>query len=501
MPSGVVNVRERSLRGALLRFALAALGALALTAPCRAAHGPDDGPGPLPWRVGGRIGFTVDAAAFPDSSAGTVLEVYVRVPPATLVELQSDSLGASSLHLTTRLRGPLGAREVVREQDIAIGPGDTLRGFGKVSVVRFATRPGLNRLSVRLADMAPPARGLAATSHRGRRAEKVDGEFLVPKPEMDRQLSDIEFVWAEDSLGRSAAFRHGPRLLLPNPERLYGLYATDVRAAFSARGKAGDVRAWHWVARAVDTEHHVRAEQEGDGEPAAQLDAAVSLDAQTLPAGGYDLEVKAWQDGDKGALSRRAHFSIAWHEDSWVRSPRDIEDSVHFLLDADGEEAFAALHPGEQERYLDDFWKRRDPTPETARNEALETFLARVDYANRTYSHVGLGKGMFSDMGRVYIRYGQPSEVTHQVIPAGDDGLDRVVQELSATEQRPIGGLGSAGLGGDMRPYEVWIYEGEIPVPPDADPAVTPRVRRQRLVFLFVDQQGFGQYTLRYSTE
>jgi hypothetical protein len=38
-------------------------------------------------------------------------------------------------------------------------------------------------------------------------------------------------------------------------------------------------------------------------------------------------------------------------------------------------------------------------------------------------------------------------------------------------------------------------------LPPDADPNVGAPPRRRRLVFLFVDDQGLGRYTLRYSTE
>ena len=52
-----------------------------------------------------------------------------------------------------------------------------------------------------------------------------------------------------------------------------------------------------------------------------------------------------------------------------------------------------------------------------------------------------------------------------------------------------------------MRPFEVWIYQGDIPLPPDADPALGRTLARKRLVFLFVDQLGSGEYTLRYSTE
>ena len=74
-------------------------------------------------------------------------------------------------------------------------------------------------------------------------------------------------------------------------------------------------------------------------------------------------------------------------------------------------------------------------------------------------------------------------------------------QELVATEERPIGDVHQKGLSGDMRPFEVWIYEGDIPLPPDAEPSVSENRRYRKLVFLFVDEQGLGDYRLRYSTE
>ena len=175
---------------------------------------------------------------------------------------------------------------------------------------------------------------------------------------------------------------------------------------------------------------------------------------------------------------------------------------MHFLLSADDEEAFVMLHPGEQERYLDDYWRARDPTPETAENEALRTFQERVQFANRVYGRAGIGQGMFSDMGRVFIRYGPPGEVYKQVLPSGNESLRQIVQQLSLTEDRPVEGVTPRGIGADIRPWEVWVYEGDIPLPPDADPKVTAgHQHARRLVFLFVDEQGIGDYRLRYSTE
>jgi hypothetical protein len=66
-----------------------------------------------------------------------------------------------------------------------------------------------------------------------------------------------------------------------------------------------------------------------------------------------------------------------------------------------------------------------------------------------------------------------------------------------------VGDVQDKMIGADMRPFEVWIYEGDIPLPVDADPSTLkqPRMRNRRLVFLFVDEQWVGDYRLRYSTE
>ena len=74
----------RPLRGAR-RFAcaLGLLAPLSLVTPANAVERLE---GPPPWRIGGRTGFTCDVASFPDSS-GYHLEVYVRIPPATLEHL------------------------------------------------------------------------------------------------------------------------------------------------------------------------------------------------------------------------------------------------------------------------------------------------------------------------------------------------------------------------------------------------------------------------------
>ncbi len=498
----------RSLPGARRRFAATALLAALLIAALAGAAGarkavddPDrPGPGTLPWRVGGRMGFTVDAATIPDSS-GLGLEVYVRIPPATLAALVEDPSGLDRLRISATLKGGYGARQTATTQDFTIEPHDSTGGVGRVVLLRFPVRPGLHRLEVKVEDPLSRKRGLAYLGRKVSHSAEVGGEIEVPAPQAGRDLSDLEFAWADSVEAGNDVFRRGSRTVIPNPERLYGRYARDLRAWFVARGPGDPDRPWHWIARMLDARGRLLAERESTATAARFLQGHVQIGVGGLPAGGYDLELKAWQEGDAGALLRRSHFSVAWQPDSWLKNPRDIEDNVHFLLDSDAEEAFARLHPGEQEAYLDEFWRVRDPDPDTPANEARDTFLRRVEIANRTYANFGAGKGMFSDMGRVYIRYGEPGEVLHQVIPAGDNTLDQVLRDLSLSEDRDLGEVQRKGLGGDIRPYEVWIYDGEIPLPPDSDPTLDRNVRRKRLLFLFVDEHGHGNYTLRYSSE
>ncbi len=481
----------RSLTGA--RRLLVALVVLSLGAGASAAQRNE---GPPPWRAGGRMGFTLDTMAEPDS-AGWALDVLLRVPPVTLRGLARDAGGEAHLRATVRVRGNFGAKRAESTQEFVIAPDDTVFGQGKVLRLRFPAGPGPCRVWAKLEDTQSRKRGLVYSARNVAESATIEGDSEIPRPQAHRDMSDIAFLWP-DSGAAGRDFVRAGHLAVPNPERLYGLFAPRLRAGFTARSLGGDARPWRWVARVYADSQQIVAQVESTAVTGRWMRGECAFDLSTEPAGGYVLEVKAWQEGDAGALLRRGRFSLGWLPETWLRGAAELTDEAHFLLGGDTEEEdFQALQPGEQERFMLDFWRRRDPTPETATNEALEEFRRRIGYANDNYTRFGIDRGMFSDMGRTYIRYGEPAEVLRQVVPAGDDDLARVVAELNADEDRPVG-VGQKR--GDQRAWEIWVYEGTIPTPIEADPEATTRHRR-RLVFLFVDEQGIGNFTLRYSTE
>jgi GWxTD domain-containing protein len=484
------------------RFASRALFAGALLAVAALARA-ERIEGPAPWRVGGRAGFSLDACALPDS-AGWTLEVSLRVPPATISTLDRDRDGNASLRAVVRVKSR--SRGVLEStQEFGIAATDTALGQGKVLLVSFPGVSGPYEVRARLTDLLSHRVGLIHPGSDNHVATEITGSSSVPESQGGRDLGDLEFLWPVTAAAAPPAFVREGRVLVPNPDRLYGLMAGEMRARFVARGRRGDDgKPWRWEARVLDAAGTVIARSESSGVAGRQLDAEVGFDLSREPAGAYTLEIKASQEegADPGALLRRSRFSVGWQPDTWTRSAADIADEVHFLLSADEEEAFATTPPGEQERQLEAFWARRDPTPNTAENEALRTFRTRVAHANEAYGRVGTTKGMFTDMGRVYIRYGEPGEVLHQVIPTGNETLTQELQAILDKETRSPEDVRQHSLGGDQRAFEVWTYEGDISLPVDADPRDETRGRsRRRLVFLFVDEQGTGTYRLRYSTE
>jgi GWxTD domain-containing protein len=454
----------------------------------------------MPWRIGHEVGFTADAASFPDSS-GNILEVYFRIRPSLIADLCRAGRDPAPVRVIAKLRSVFGGKTQEREQIFQVNPADTTGTLGEVVVLSFPTKPGSHHLELRLETRR---RQLARMGMEKPEAAKISGDIEVPAPQAGREISDLQFVLGDADRQLSHVFGRSGHDLLPNPERLYGLYATDLRALFTARGASEEPRPWHWVARILGTGGQVYALQESSEVAARTIASEIRLDVSTLPAGPYDLEVKAWQEGDAGAVLRRSRFTVGWQVGTWRRDPLDIADDAHFLLKNDDEEdRFEKLPAGEQEAILDTFWLQRDPTPETGENEARTMYLKRVDYANRMYGRYGIGRGMFSDMGRTFIRYGEPNEVYRQVMPALDDNLVNLVTQLARAETRQLGSnLEKPEVGGDMRPFELWLYEGDIPLPIDADPKLdSGHATRRRLVFLFVDQNWLGDYRLLYSSE
>ncbi|MFC2155247.1 GWxTD domain-containing protein [Acidobacteriota bacterium] len=74
-----------------------------------------------------------------------------------------------------------------------------------------------------------------------------------------------------------------------------------------------------------------------------------------------------------------------------------------------------------KEEFIKDFWKKRDPDPDTDENEVKEEFAERIEYANRWFRE-GRGKdsGWDTQRGRILLQLGFPDERHWGVLPSAD---------------------------------------------------------------------------------
>ena len=125
-----------------------------------------------------------------------------------------------------------------------------------------------------------------------------------------------------------------------------------------------------------------------------------------------------------------------------LRGPfkRWLDEDVRYIITPEERKAFVQMATDEErENFIESFWMRRDPTPDSMENEYKEEHYRRIAYANDRYAS-GI-PGWKTDRGRIYIAYGPADEIESH--PSGGQ------------YQRPYdegGGFTST------YPFEIWRY-------------------------------------------
>jgi GWxTD domain-containing protein len=87
-----------------------------------------------------------------------------------------------------------------------------------------------------------------------------------------------------------------------------------------------------------------------------------------------------------------------------------MNEDVTYIITDEERQAFKRLKTDEErQQFVEQFWLRRDPTPDTEENEYKEEHYRRIEYANDHYAS-GI-PGWKADRGMIYIKYGPADEV------------------------------------------------------------------------------------------
>jgi GWxTD domain-containing protein len=140
------------------------------------------------------------------------------------------------------------------------------------------------------------------------------------------------------------------------------------------------------------------------GSPAAIVVAAVLL-------AGAAVILPAWQQGSAQDVQRKQDDGRSASHAAQSPYRKWLTEDVAYIITNEERVAFRSLSTDEQrERFVQQFWERRDPTPGTPENEFKEEHYRRIAYANENFQDAAGLAGWKTDRGRVYIVYGPPDE-------------------------------------------------------------------------------------------
>ena len=98
----------------------------------------------------------------------------------------------------------------------------------------------------------------------------------------------------------------------------------------------------------------------------------------------------------------------------------DFLSKVSYIMTRDERKIFLDLPDTDKNDFIEEFWKRRDPDPDTEANEYRAEYERRVERAGALFHGEGR-PGWQTDRGRIYVLFGPPSErLTYPMDPAGD---------------------------------------------------------------------------------
>jgi GWxTD domain-containing protein len=166
---------------------------------------------------------------------------------------------------------------------------------------------------------------------------------------------------------------------------------------------------------------------------------------EALKNGSYLLRMRIIAENGELLAAVEKPFTVFWNPLMAYVQDLDVAiDQLRYIAKAKELAYIRAGKTPEQrwQRFLE-FWKKRDPTPGTPRNEQMEEYYTRIALANRKFS--GQQPGWQTDRGHIVVLFGEPDFIEHR----------------SGTQ-----------------PYEIWHY------------------RRLGRRFIFVDQTGKGDYKL-----
>jgi GWxTD domain-containing protein len=276
-------------------------------------------------------------------------------------------------------------------------------------------------------------------------------------------LSDPVFIsHIQKSTDTENVFSRHNVLMIPNPPRFFNLSDVqnfyiyfEINNLFYDQGKPTLYNVECVVEDLKGNSHynieHFNLEKVGNNTSRIE-----KINLTNLKTGMYALNITvADVANDQKATKKRFFRVLSDDKDPQLVMPMEEEDikkyrdQIKYIATDREMDIFEQLDAVGKQEFLLQFWKAKDPTPNTSNNEYMVKHFQKIDYCENVFKN-----GVNSDQCRIYIQYGEPLDI------------ERIVSALEFS-----------------RPVEIWTYN-----------------LNGSVEFVFVDRSNDGQYMLMHST-
>ncbi len=393
--------------------------------------------------------FFLDVARFRATDPSqTYLEVYYMISYDDLQFVKTEGGYTATFELTAVIYDDEGRQVDVNEwRDVlTVATFDETNDDArfKKDQTSFVLDPGSYKLVFRLTDAESKE---VSTQERELKTSSFDTNKLA--------VSDIEFASHVSPDTSGSSFAKSGRQVIPNVSRSYGDTNLDLYLYYEVYNLQAGVDQPRGT---FDVLYEIRDRRGNLGlsyettinKPGQSSAQSLKLDLSKLKEGVQRLRVRVKDNDSKKQIEAEGEFRIQWSDRYLIESDFDLAvEQLRYIAGEDQIRTLRNAPEAERGKAWEDFWKGKDPTPGTPQNELKKEYYRRIQYSNGKFSTFGRN-GWKSDMGAIYIIYGPPNEV------------DRHPYEFTS------------------KPYEIWYYY---------------EINRK---FLFVDENGFGDYRLYY---
>lgn len=410
-----------------LAVAASLLALLALPAGAGGANGTDLG---APPSFGG-IRFVVDASAPPVASGESTVEIRYAVTYDELLFLRHEDAYRARYEVTAILYDRDGEqvtgdswRRAVEVADYAQTNSRRLRAE---ETLTLSAAPGTYRLKVELMSVDTRSSGVVETM------------LEIPR------IAPGELTLGTIAFERGGEPSRQDSVSVANPSREYGERVPVVRLRIPVYGAPG---ARYELKLSVESSDGLVFKAFTDTADQADFltEHTREFGVLDLEVGNYFAKVRLERVGGGDRAVRRARFRVVTSPKSWGEDFEKMISQISYVATREDIELLLDAPEDARDEAWEAFWRRHDPDPDAEGNAFKEEFLRRLGYANLHFGSTI--EGWQTDMGRVYIQYGEPDDI----------------------ESQPVGRM--------LNAWETWYYYNH------------------HTKFIFVDREGFGEFVL-----